>query len=346
MIFCGDLVHPESFCPADLVQDESQFWNESKFINLESSIRLGTYIKQTKGIALQSSPGVADFLKEISATCVSFANNHFFDYVINCAEQTNFLAMHGISSIGAGQNKQEASQVYFNNEENVAVISFGWDVIGCVPADDANAGVSPYDYDWVQLCVDKARAKYPLAQLVVVFHWNYEFEQYPQPADRAFAFHLIDCGVDAIIGHHAHIIQGFEYYKGKPIFYGLGNLYFPNGEYDGTSLEFPETVNFGLSVGITENGAQAYITEFSENRKLRVVEQGPPETIARLMLLSGFSGLSHQDYIGFFKANRVKNKMLPIYRNYKASVTNKLRDRFVKLRQIPIDLLCLLRGSR
>ena len=84
MIFCGDLVHPESFCPTDLIQDESQFWNESKFINLESSIRLGTYIKQTKGIALQSSPGVADFLKEISSTCVSFANNHFFECAKIC----------------------------------------------------------------------------------------------------------------------------------------------------------------------------------------------------------------------------------------------------------------------
>ena len=346
MIFCGDLVFPAEFSDEILSLDSSRFWSESKFINFESSIRLGSAKKMTQGIALQSSKSVVDFLQGVSATGVSFANNHFFDYAVDFSEQRDFLLHYGISSIGAGENKQQASQVYFNEEDNIAVIAFGWHVIGCAAASDNNAGVNPHNYKWVQACVERTRQVYPQAKLVVVFHWNYEFEQYPQPADRSFAFHLIDCGVDAIIGHHAHIIQGFEYYQGKPVFYGLGNLYFPNGEYDGTRLEFPETVNFGLSVGINDDGVQAYITEFSENRRLAVIEQGHPETIERLMQVSQFSGLSHKEYIEYFKEHRVKDKLLPIYRHYQANLTNRLRDSFVKTRQIPIDLLCLLRGTR
>ena len=346
MIFCGDLVFPGAFSDQQLICDDSRFWRDSKFINLESSIRTSPTQKITRGVALQSSPCVADFLCSISASAVSFANNHFFDYQINCVEQKEFLSGRGISSIGAGENLKQASQPYFNKEENTVVLAFGWHVIGCPPANESSAGVNPHNYEWVLACVSDARKKYPNALLVVVFHWNYEFEQYPQPADRAFAFHLIDSGADAIVGHHAHIIQGFEYYQGKPIFYGLGNLYFPNGEYDGLNVAFPETVNFGLSVGISTDGIQAYITEFTENSRLRVVEQGPPESLERLTRLSNFSGMSHQEYIDFFKVHRKKNKLLPIYRDFQAKSRNRMRDRLVKTRQVPIDLLCRLRGAR
>ena len=346
MIFCGDLVYPGVFSEAHLSRDSSPFWRQPKLVNLESSIRLADNKKLTTGIALQSSESVVDFLHGISAVGVSMANNHFFDYQIDCVQQQAYLAEHGIDSVGAGENLAQASKLYYNESDNTVVVAFGWHVIGCVPAGHNRPGVNPHNYNWVLSCVQQAREQYPQALLVVVFHWNYEFEQDPQPADRAFAFHLIDYGVDAIVGHHAHIIQGFEYYKNKPIFYGLGNLYFPNGEYDGLNVVFPETVNFGLSVGIDTDGVQAYITEFSDNATLRVAEQGAPETIDRIVQVSGFSGLSHSEYITFFKANRVKKKLLPIYRNYNAKLGNRMRDQFVKTRQIPLDLLCRLRGAR
>ena len=346
MIFCGDLVYPGAFSDSHLSRCESEFWHMPKFINLESSIDLGAVKKLTKGIALQSSPHVVDFLHEISAVGVALANNHFFDYQIDCQQQLDYLSGNAIHGVGVGNNIKQASHIYFNEEENMVVMAFGWDVIGCIPATKSRAGVNPHNYDWVLACVKSAKNSYPQAQLVTVFHWNYEFEKYPQPADRSFAFHLVDHGVDAVIGHHAHIIQGFEYYKGKPIFYGLGNLYFPNGQYDGLSLVFPPDVNYGLSVEIKNGAVFVYVTEFYDNNKIRVIEQGKPESISRLIELSSFSGLDHEGYKIFFKKNRLKRKILPIYNNFENKIINKIKDIFVMSRQIPIDLLCRIRESR
>ncbi|MNQ97654.1 Capsule biosynthesis protein CapA [compost metagenome] len=50
----------------------------------------------------------------------------------------------------------------------------------------------------------------------------------PEPWQREFAKLMIDAGADAIIGSHVHVLQGFEYYKGKPIAYSIGNFLFPD----------------------------------------------------------------------------------------------------------------------
>lgn len=50
----------------------------------------------------------------------------------------------------------------------------------------------------------------------------------PEAWQREFAKQMIDAGADAIIGSHVHVLQGFEYYKGKPIAYSIGNFLFPD----------------------------------------------------------------------------------------------------------------------
>ena len=50
------------------------------------------------------------------------------------------------------------------------------------------------------------------------------------PEQREFAYNLIDNGVDVILGHHPHQFQGIEIYKGKPIFYSLGNFIFDQND--------------------------------------------------------------------------------------------------------------------
>lgn len=50
-------------------------------------------------------------------------------------------------------------------------------------------------------------------------------ELYPQPFDRELSKVLIDLGVYAVLGCHAHRVQQIEFYKGRPIVYGLGNFY-------------------------------------------------------------------------------------------------------------------------
>ena len=61
---------------------------------------------------------------------------------------------------------------------------------------------------------------------IVYVHWGNEFINYPSSQQKKFAHWLIDAGFDLIIGMHPHILQGYEIYKGKYIFYSLGNFVF------------------------------------------------------------------------------------------------------------------------
>ena len=63
-------------------------------------------------------------------------------------------------------------------------------------------------------------------KVVVLIHWGIERDEMPQEYQRALARRYIDAGADLVIGSHPHVLQGIEYYKGKPIFYSLGNFVF------------------------------------------------------------------------------------------------------------------------
>jgi hypothetical protein len=76
--------------------------------------------------------------------------------------------------------------------------------------------------------IEAARATHDL--LVVQVHWGQEYQDAPArwQIDAAHAF--VDAGADAVIGHHPHVLQGIERYKGGVIAYSLGNFVFPNGK--------------------------------------------------------------------------------------------------------------------
>jgi poly-gamma-glutamate synthesis protein (capsule biosynthesis protein) len=62
--------------------------------------------------------------------------------------------------------------------------------------------------------------------LIVNIHWGAEYSHEQNKTQIETAHLLIDAGADLIIGHHPHVVQGIEIYKGKPIFYSLGNFIF------------------------------------------------------------------------------------------------------------------------
>lgn len=64
------------------------------------------------------------------------------------------------------------------------------------------------------------------AYKIVYIHWGNEFINYPSSQQKKFAHWLVDIGFDLIVGMHPHILQGFEVYSGKYIFYSLGNFVF------------------------------------------------------------------------------------------------------------------------
>lgn len=88
--------------------------------------------------------------------------------------------------------------------------------------------------------------------IVVNIHWGDEYDVHLNAIQQEVARRLIDSGVDAIVGHHPHVVQRVEVYRGKPIFYSLGNFIFDQYFSDKTqtglavSLEFSDETHFML----------------------------------------------------------------------------------------------------
>ncbi len=76
--------------------------------------------------------------------------------------------------------------------------------------------------------ITAARADHDL--VIVVVHWGYEYTDAPARWQVAAAHAFVDAGADAVIGHHPHVLQGIERYRGGTIAYSLGNFVFPNAK--------------------------------------------------------------------------------------------------------------------
>ena len=81
-------------------------------------------------------------------------------------------------------------------------------------------------YDPTMLLEQIQAAKAVNDYVVVYVHWGVEREEFPKDYQKELGRQYIDAGADLVIGSHPHVLQGIEYYKGKPIVYSLGNFVF------------------------------------------------------------------------------------------------------------------------
>ncbi|MFW6311774.1 MAG: CapA family protein [Nanoarchaeota archaeon] len=340
MIFCGDFVYPSGNLNADFSTLDKSFLNKPKALNFEAAIDSAIKSKKTRGIALKSTMEVIEILEKLNVKCTSHANNHTFDFKLDIKGYKQILLNNNILPMGFGENIEEASRPFVFDEEKIVILSFGWKGIGCKYARKNNPGVNPYKYSWVESQVKFWKNQYPNYKLILFIHWNYELEKYPQPADREFSRYMVKNGVDAIFGHHPHIIQGYEFINGKPIFYSLGNFYLPQIQYGNKSVSYPKEALKGVCCEyVSGNNVNVYlIRQDREGRHLEILDYDKPDKIKELTSVSGFQGLSKEEYFHFFKKNRLhKRKFLPIYKDYTKTLTNKFYDGLILVRQYLID---------
>lgn len=95
--------------------------------------------------------------------------------------------------------------------------------------------------------VEKELSKYSDCDFRIVYvHWGVEYINYPYNDQKQFAHYLIDCGADLVIGMHPHVLQGFEVYKGKYVFYSLGNCVF-NMPWEATKYSLQVNIDLELN---------------------------------------------------------------------------------------------------
>lgn len=274
---------------------------------------------------------------------LNLSNNHTMDIPTGVSQSISLSKKYKIPTVGGGHNLKEACEAYIFIEDNVeiAIISAGWDIIGCKSATYSSEGVAPLDSTRLLQQVKDENEKG--RKVVVYLHWDYELEIYPQPTHRYLAKQLIDHGADIIVGCHSHCLQGFEKYKNKYIFYGLGNSVFDEDYYFNGKLKFPEFCKVGLAVqwDLKTNGVLVSKTIYKDDT-LVFDDFRKPENDNELMALSNFSKLNHLEYVDFFKKNRRKKNLLPIFHEMDTTFSYQVKKAFLKLRAFIIKKMFLL----
>src|SRR5262249_25105863 len=194
----------------------------------------------------------------------------------------------GITPIGAGRNEEEAHAPMIREADGLklGLLGYYWNrrtpARGTLPGSAMDPPASP-DRDIAAL---RAQAD----RIVVTFHWGVPYVREPSPADREKARWAIECGADAVIGHHPHVLQAFEIHRDRPIFYSVGNFAFGSGN---SKAE-------GLLIGLRFEPARTHVVVYPlyvKNRDPRVRYQpkvlrgkGARHVLESLVALSGADG--------------------------------------------------------
>lgn len=271
---------------------------------------------------------------------VGLANNHVMDSPKGATESVRIAKKNGHITVGAGANLIEACSpavIKFEMSE-VAILCFGWKLIGCMAASSTREGVAPMKEKLIKGLVEEQRK---MGRKVLLFlHWGYELEIYPLPGHREMAKRLIEAGADIIVGCHSHCLQGYENYNGRPIFYGIGNAIFEEGYYFNGRLSFPEFCSLGLAVNWEPDSNRVSVSDvMKDGNKVNINREQKPEEHEKLMSLSTFSGISDDEYVHFFIKNRRKRNALPIFKERDDTFLYFLKSRYVMLRATLIGLL-------
>jgi len=200
-------------------------------VNLEAPIVLNSIKPIEKvGPHLKCKKNALKSIQYAGFDCVTLANNHIRDYgdegVINTLSSCREL---GIDIIGAGVNLDEASRVLYKNIKNkkIAFINFCENEFSI--ATKQNAGANPLNIiaNYYKIQETKQNADY----VIVIVHGGHEHYQLPSPRMKETYRFFADAGANVIINHHQHYYSGYEVYKDKLIFYGIGNFCFEREEH-------------------------------------------------------------------------------------------------------------------
>lgn len=192
--------------------------------------------REDKEYAFKAPAEYAGILTSGSVEAVNTANNHSHDYGNQGYEDT-------ISAL-----------------DSAGILNFGYDKTLVTEVKGIKVGlVGIYELkDQLerkeQLKQNIAKVKAEGAQItIVIFHWGNEKEEVPDSNQTTLAHLAIDEGADLVCGHHPHVLQGIEEYKGKNIVYSLGNFCFGGNQYPSDM----DTMIFQQTFTVDQNGVKA-----------------------------------------------------------------------------------------
>lgn len=207
-----------------------------------------------KMYTFRAKPERLKIYDEMGVDMVTLANNHVYDYGKDAfLDMLEAFEEYKIPHIGAGRNLKEASEAYITeiNGYKFAFISASRAEknIYTPGATESTPGIFwCYDPTNVINKIKELRADESIDFIIPIVHFGRENSHELETVQVESAKKYIDAGADLIVGHHAHVLQGVEFYNGKPIIYNLGNFLFN-----------PETIDTALfQIKLSSKGEMEY----------------------------------------------------------------------------------------
>jgi poly-gamma-glutamate capsule biosynthesis protein CapA/YwtB (metallophosphatase superfamily) len=202
------------------------------------------------GTVFTADPALIAGLANAGIDWVSMANNHIRDAGATGILQTiSALDRYGIAHGGAGSGYAAAHAPRILTARGVTVAILGYDTIAPSYWAKTAEAVGSAQMTETALTADIAAARAAGAQVVIVFpHWGVEYTTAVSAQQKRLGHAAIDAGADLVIGNHPHWAGAVELYKGKPIWYALGNFVFDQ--------TWSEPTMEGITLELTFQGAR------------------------------------------------------------------------------------------
>lgn len=196
-----------------LVNTLRQFKHNDFFIiNHEGTFTTATAEQQRK-YNFKTDEKNAAFLRQGGVTHVSIANNHINDF-----------GQEGMNSTLAAIRSNQLNALGATCQPTILRKGNSECAILAASLTSHNEVLCISSIDKLKTSISDFVNQKPDIPLLLYIHWGLELQARPEPWQQLLAKDLIELGVDAIIGHHPHVIQTIEYIDEKPVFYSLGNF--------------------------------------------------------------------------------------------------------------------------
>lgn len=191
----------------------------------------------------------ASILKKGSVEVVNLANNHSKDYgKVSLTDTQDTLKKN---KIGYCYNPT----INYQKANGVKTAFLGFNALEKLSKNQIKSAIK--------------KAQKNKAEIIIVsFHWGVERKYYPNAKQKSLGHYAIDCGASLVLGHHPHVLQGIEQYKGRYIVYSLGNFCFGGNSNpkDKDTMIFQQTFSVKDGKLLTSNNAKIIPCSLSSHK--------------------------------------------------------------------------------
>jgi poly-gamma-glutamate capsule biosynthesis protein CapA/YwtB (metallophosphatase superfamily) len=265
-------------------------------VNLETTLTNATQ-KAVKTFRFKGDPSYAKILELGGIEAVNLANNHIHDYLDKGYQDT----MTSLEKQNIGYFGYEHKYMTTVKDTKIGALGYeGW-------AD------TPEMRSQVEQDIKELRAQG--AQIILVhYHWGSERQYVPDRSQKSLARFTIDSGADLILGHHPHVVQGIEEYKGKFIVYSLGNFMFGGNRNPSDKDTFVFQQTFHLKNGVLEDTKEISVVPFSissvssRNDYQPTLLTGSERNRVKQKIIDGSNKINGSDWLVYEKNEQVVKK--------------------------------------